>query len=678
MSIQNNLRPFRRGLLLAVMTAAPLVAAAAPTSGLIDANFDRSVRPQDDFFRYVNGTWLKDTPIPADKSSYGITQVQEDRNLEWLKAIVEKSAAQKAATGTEAQQIGDLYASYMDEAKLNALGVTPVQPLLAKVDAIKARGELTALFAELERLAVPTPISSYVQPDARDATRYALYLSQAGLGLPDRDFYFEKGERFEKMRAAYLAFATQLFTLAGDARPAEQAQRVMAFETTLAKSQWTKVQNRDPVKTYNLRKVNVLMQQAPGFDWAGWLKGVGVKADTVVVNQPSYLKAFAQLVAKTDLETLKAYTRLRVLSDFAPYLSQPFFDVHFAFKGKALRGIEAPKPRWKRGIDVVENAIGESLGKVFVAEHFSDDSKHRVEAMAQNVITAYGQEIDTLDWMSAATKQKAHEKLAKFTVKVGYPKVWRDYSSIAIKSDDLVGNVQRATAFEVQRNLNKLGKPIDRTEWDMTPQTINAYYNPLQNEIVLPAAILQPPFFDPDADDAMNYGSTGGGTIGHELTHGFDDEGSQFDGDGNLKSWWTKEDRKRFDAKAAQLAKQFDGYEPVKGQHINGKLTLGENIADLGGMVIAHRAWQLALKGQPSPVIDGHSGEERFLAGYALSWLDKTREEALVTMLKSNPHAPPEYRVNGVMVNLPSFHAEYGTQPGDALYKAPADRVRIW
>lgn len=659
----------------------PVVAAlavSALSSGLIEANIDHSVRPQDDYFRYINGTWLINTAIPADKSSYGVIGLQNDRNLEWLKAIVEKAVLQKAARGGEAQQIGDLYASYMDAAKLDALGATPLMPLLAKVDAVTARNALPALFAQLNLIGVPTPISSYVQPDGKDAGRYNLYFTQHGLGMPDRDFYLDKSERFVKLRAAYVCYATQLFALAGDVQADVDANKVMAFETALAKLQWTKVQNRDPVKTYNPITLKALAKQAPGYDWSTWLAGMDVSTDAVVLNQPSYIKGVAKLLAKTELATLKAYTRLRLLSDFAPYLSQAFFDADFAYRSTALRGVETPKPRWKRGIDVVDNNLGEALGKLFVAAHFSDDSKHRVEAMAQNVIKAYGQELETLDWMSPATKIKAKQKLSQFTVKVGYPAVWRDYSSVVITPGDLLGSVQRATAFEVRRNLDKLGKPIDRTEWDMTPQTINAYYDPTKNEIVLPAAILQPPFFDPAADDAMNYGSTGGGTIGHELTHGFDDEGSQYDGAGNLKSWWTHADRKRFDARTAALAKQFDAYEPVPGLHINGKLSLGENIADLGGMVIAYKAWQLSLNGQPSPVINGHSGDERFFGGYAMSWMEKSREESLVTQLKSDPHAPPEYRVNGVVVNLPAFHTAYSTKPGDKLYLAPEARIAIW
>ncbi len=666
-----------------IMAAACLVSAAAlaaPTSGLTEANIDKSVRPQDDYFRYINGSWLKNTPIPADKSSYGVIEVQEDRNLDWLKTIVETAALQKAAPASEAQQIGDLYASYMDEARLNSLGIARLQPLLASVAALSDQKALPALFAAMELVGIATPFSAYVGPDGKDASRYSLSLSQSGLGLPDRDFYFDQGERFVNMRAAYLSYATQLFLLAGAAKAEAQlqAQKVMAFETALADVQWSKVQNRDPVKTYNPRTLKTLSREAAGYDWAQWLQTLDAKTDHVVVSQPSYIKAAASLLAKTDLDTLRAYARLRVLSDYAPYLSQPYFDTNFGYRSKALRGIETAKPRWQRGIDVVNENIGEALGKLFVAEHFSDDSKLRVEAMAQNIIKAYGQELDQLDWMSPGTRLKAREKLAKFTVKVGYPKVWRDYSSVVIQSDDLVGNVQRARQFEARRNFAKLGQPIDRNEWDMTPQTINAYYDPTKNEIVLPAAILQPPFFDPDADDAMNYGSTGGGTIGHELTHGFDDEGSQYDGDGNLKSWWTKADRKRFDAKAARLAQQFDSYQPVPGQHVNGKLSLGENIADLGGMVIAYKAWQLALDGKPAPVIDGHSGDERFFGGYALSWMSEMRPEALTTMLKSNPHAPPEYRVNGVVVNLSAFHRAYDTKPGDRLYKSAAERITIW
>ena len=649
--------------------------AAEPTSGVIEANLDRSVRPQDDLFRHVNGSWLKTNAIPADKTSYGIDGLLDDRNQVWLKALVEKAAA-SGAPGSEARKIGDLYAAYLDEAKLETLGAQPLAPQLARIAAIRSRAELPALFAEFDLDGITTPVGPYVHPDARDVSRYSLDLYQSGLGLPDRDFYTEPGERFEKLRAAYLAYMTRLFTLAGDPAPAKSAKQVMAFETALAKLHWTKVENRDPVKTYNPRTLKALAKEAPGYDWAVWIRGLGVKTDAVVVSQPSYLKGYAKLMQRTPLADLKAYARLHAIAAAAPYLSQDFYAAHFGLR-KALTGVEQPLPRWKRGLRVVEGGLGEAMGKLYVAEHFPESSKQKVQALVANLLKAYAQKVDTLDWMGPETKAQAKDKLAKFSVKVGYPDKWRDYAGLEIVAGDLYGNIRRSNRFEARYNLDKLGTPVRRDEWHMTPQTINAYYDPQQNEIVFPAAILQAPYFDAAADDAVNYGGIGA-VIGHEISHGFDDEGSQFDGDGNLKDWWTKEDRERFTARAQQLAKQFDAYEPVPGVHVNGALTLGENIADLAGIIIAYRAWEISLNGQPSQVIGGHAGAERFFAGYAQSWMTKVRDEALVTQLKSDPHAPAELRVNGVVINVPAFHQTYATKPGDRLYQAPEAFVSIW
>ena len=656
-------------------TAPATPAIPAASSGVIEANLDRSVRPQDDLFRYVNGGWLKANAIPADKTSYGIDGLLDDRNQDWLKALVEKAAA-SGAPGSEARKIGDLYAAYLDEAKLNQLGVRPLLPLLNRIDQLQSRKELPALFAEFDLVGITTPVGPYVHPDARDVSRYSLDLYQSGLGLPDRDFYTEKGERFEKLRGAYLDYVTALFKLVGEKHAGSKAKQVMAFETALAKQHWSKVENRDPVKTYNPRSLKALAKEAPGYDWSAWVAGLGVKTDAVVVSQPSYLKGYARLVKHTPLSTLKAYAKLHAIAAAAPYLSQDFYAVHFELR-RALTGVEQPLPRWKRGLRVVEGSVGEAMGKLYVAEHFPEASKQKVQALVGNLLKAYAQKVDTLDWMSPETKAKAKDKLAKFTVKVGYPDKWRDYSGLEIVAGDLLGNIQRSNRFDARYNLDKLGTPVRRDEWQMTPQTINAYYDPQQNEIVFPAAILQAPYFDAAADDAVNYGAIGA-VIGHEISHGFDDEGSQFDGDGNLKDWWTKEDRERFTAKAQQLAEQFSAYEPVPGVHVNGELTLGENIADLAGIIIAYRAWEISLNGQPAPVIGGHSGAERFFAGYAQSWMTKVRDEALVTQLKSDPHAPAELRVNGVVVNVPAFQQTYGTKDGDKLYKAPAAMVSIW
>jgi len=665
-------------LTLSLMTA---FAGAAPVSGIDTQYIDASVRPQDDFYRYLNGGWLKTAQIPEDKSSWGTFAKLRDDVLPQLRTIIEAAEADKTRkAGSDAQKIGDMYASFMDEKKLDSLGVKPLAGELNRIRAIKDKKAFPMLIAHLSEIGVSAPYGLYVSQDARESTRYAVGISQSGLGLPDRDYYLKKDDaKLADTLVKYEAHVAKILALGGDKHAAASAKAVVALETALAEAQWTKVENRDPVKRYNKMPIAKLAELAPDFDWQHALAAAGVanKVDYVIVNQPSYLGGFNAVLDKTDLATWKSYFEWQLLRRASPYLSKDFADANFDFYSTVLTGVAVKPPRWKSAVGLVENSLGEVLGKLYVSQHFPPERKARMEELVKNLLAAYKSSIDTLDWMSPETKQQAQAKLAKFTPKIGYPNKWRDYSSLAIVKGDLVGNAMRASVFSHQRMINKLGKPIDREEWGMTPQTINAYYNPTMNEIVFPAAILQPPFFDAKADDAVNYGAIGA-VIGHEISHGFDDKGSQSDGDGNLRDWWSKEDRANFKAKADALVKQYDGYSPIKGYHVNGALTLGENIADNSGVAIAYKAYKLSLGGKEAPVIDGLTGDQRFYMGFAQVWRSKTRDEQQIMLIKTDPHSPGQFRANGTMVNQPGFYEAFGVKPGDQMYVAPEQRVIIW
>ncbi|HEY1393596.1 MAG TPA: M13-type metalloendopeptidase [Methylibium sp.] len=671
-------------MLCAALLAAGLLSdqqalASPPVSGLATSDFDAKVRAQDDLFRHVNGEWLKKTEIPADRASVGAFEQIHETIQPQLRGLIEEAAA-KGSSDAQAHKIGDLYASFMDEAALEKLGAAPVAAELAAIDAVSDRKQLAALMARAIRAGIGMPLDVSIHQDAKDSTRYIADAAQSGLGLPDRDYYLQLDDaRFKEVRAKYQDFIAKMLALGGAKDTEASAREVLALETELARAQWTRVENRDPVKTYNRVELAALPKLAPGFDWDGFLKEAGLagKIDYLVVSQPSYVTGLAQLLESQPLSAWKAYAKLRVLNAYAPYLSKDFVDTRFAFVGTVLRGTPENLPRWKRGVTLVEGSLGEGLGKLYVAQYFPPESKARMEELVANLLTAYKQSIDRLDWMSPATKKQAQIKLAKFTPKIGYPKRWIDYSALEIKRDDLAGNVRRAREFEVNRQLAKLGRAIDRDEWLMTPQTVNAYYNPELNEIVFPASILQPPFFDAKADDAVNYGGIGA-VIGHEISHGFDDQGSQYDGDGNLRDWWTKQDRARFNAKTKLLVKQYGAFEPVPGYPVNGELTLGENIADNAGLAIAYKAYKLSLHGKPAPVIDGMSGDERFFYGFAQVWRGKMRDAALIQQLKSDPHAPDEIRANGTVRNHPGFYSTFKLKPGDAMYLPPSGRVTLW
>jgi putative endopeptidase len=666
---------------LAQAGGATKAVAKAPASGIAVEYIDPAVRVQDDFFKHLNGKWLTSTEIPADKSSWGTFVKLDDDLRPQLRAIIEDAAkSPNGKAGTDAQRIGDFYASYMDEQRADALGLAPLNAELARIAAMKDKAELPAMLAHLGRQSINVPFDFGIHQDAKDSTKYVADIAQGGLGLPDREYYLKADDaKLAEARAKYQVHVEKMLALAGSKSAAADAARIVAFETALAKVQWTPVENRDPVKTYNKVDLAKMAEVAPGFDWKAYLDAAGISGKTsyVVVSQPSYLKGFAQVSNDTSLDTWKAYLQMRLISGYANFLSKPFVDERFAFNGTVLAGIKEMQPRWKRAVGAVEMAMGESLGKLYVEKHFPAERKARMEVLVKNLLAAYKQSIDTLDWMSPATKKEAQAKLAKFTYKIGYPNKWRDYSALTVARDDLVGNVMRSRVFESNRQLAKLGQPIDREEWGMTPQTINAYYNPEMNEIVFPASILQPPFFDADADDAVNYGAIGG-AIGHEISHGFDDQGSQYDGDGNLRNWWTAQDQKNFAAKTQKLVAQYGSYSPLPGYNVNGELTLGENIGDNSGVAIAYKAYKLSLKGKKAPVIDGLTGDQRFFMGFGQVWRAKMREQQQIVQVKTDPHSPGQFRANGTMMNQPAFYEAFKVKPGDKMYLAPKDRVIIW
>jgi putative endopeptidase len=665
--------------LFAVRT--PAAQAPALTSGLNLAGMDRSVRPQDDFYDYANGHWLKNTPIADDRSSVSIASQLYDRSIDQLHELIDAAAQDGAApANSEARKIGDLYASFMDEAAVQAAGLGSLKGELARIDALKAKSELPALFAHLDRIGVSTPFGVGTQPDPRDSTRVAARVDQDGLGLPDRDYYIKAEDvQLREIRGRYLVAIEKLLTLAGQHDSAAQAKAILALETRMAQAQWPRTDLRDPVKTYNKFALTQLDATTPGYAWQTYLADVGVsgKTDYLLMGEPSYFKAFGRMVQAEPLSVWQSYLRWHLIYEFAPYLSKEFVSAHFDFFSTALRGTPAIRPRWKRGVTLVDTAVGEALGKLYVAKYFPPATKARMDQLVDNLMAAYRQDINALDWMGPATKKQALDKLAKMRRKIGYPSRWRDYRGLVIRRDDLVGNVVRSNEWDFAYELGKLGKPVDREEWALTPQTINAYYRDDLNEIVFPAAFLQPPIFDPQADDAANYGAIGG-VIGHEMSHGFDDQGSQFDADGNLRDWWTQEDHARFAAKTAALVAQYDAFEAIPGYHINGKLTLGENIADNSGLAVAYKAYHLSLKGQKAPVIDGFSGDQRFFVSFAQWWAGKVRDKQQIVYLKSDPHSPYAARGSLPVKNQDAFYGAFDVKPGDKMYLSPDQRVHLW
>jgi predicted metalloendopeptidase len=673
----------KRSALIGALVAAAVVVAGAQRpalkSGLDPASFDRSVRPQDDLFRHVNGKWLATTEIPADRPVYGTFVQLSDKAEADLYALIEELAGDpNKKPGSTAQQVGDLYASFMSEARVNTLGAAPLQPRLAEIAAVRNTTQLADVAGRLSMIGLPGPVGGFIEADAGDPTRVALYLFQGGTALPDRDFYLVDNPKFADIRAKYQAYLEKIFTLVGRPAAADDARAVLALETALAKVQWTRVESRDAVRTYNKMTTEKVAADFPGFDWMTWARAQGIdKAPEWVIGQPSFFRSFAAMVPATPLETWKAWLAAQLITMHAPYLAQPFNEAAFDFFGRTLNGQEQQRPRWKRGVQLVNGSVGEALGQLYIGKHYPAVARTRMEAMIRNLIEAYRQSITDLDWMTAATKKEALAKLAKFSPKIGHPIKWRDYSKLQVRADDIVGNVERANYLESQYQIGKLFRPVDREEWLMTPQTVNAYYNPVKNEIVFPAAILQSPFFDVTADDAVNYGAIGA-VIGHEIGHGFDDQGRRFDGDGKLRDWWQPADEAEFQKRAKVLVEQFSQYSPLPDMKVNGELTLGENIGDLGGLAIAYKAWQISLAGKPSPVIDGLTGDERFFMGWAQAWRAKARDQYLRNQVLSDSHAWAEFRANGPLGNIDAFYAAFNVKPGDKLYREPEKRVRIW
>ncbi|WP_434279118.1 M13 family metallopeptidase [Acinetobacter sp. CE-15] len=648
-------------------------------SGIDHQYFDQNVKGNDDFYQHVNGGWLKNTEIPADKSRWGTFDILHEESLKQLHDIVDELSKQQLVEGSSEQKVASLYANFMDEKSIEALGIQPIQAEITNVDALKSKKDIAQLAAHFSRIGVTSPFDVGIDQDMKNSTEMVAMLGQSGLGLPDRDYYLKNDAKFKKIRSQYLKYIEKTLSLAGDKQAAQHAQGILKLETQIAKIQWSNVQNRDVTKLYNIYKTQDLAKLSPKIDWQTYLEKqeLSDKIKTIQVIQPSYFKGLSPIVDNTSLEVWKAYFKFHLVSDFSSLLSQAFVDNSFDFYSKQLREIKEQKPRWKRGVQLVEGTLGESLGQIYVKKYFSAEKKQRMEVLVQNLMKAYSQSIDKLDWMSPTTKVQAQKKLASFAVKIGYPNKWRDYSALEIKNNDLIGNVIRSREFEHQYALNKLGKPVDRDEWGMTPQTINAYYNASLNEIVFPAAILQPPFFDMDADDAVNYGAIGA-IIGHEISHGFDDQGSQFDELGNMKNWWTAEDHRKFKEKTNTLVAQYNAYEPIKGYHVNGELTLGENIADNSGLAIAYKAYQLSLNGKAAPVLDNLTGEQRFYIGWAQAWRSKITDAMQVEFLKRDPHSPDKVRGNTTLLNQAPFYDAFHIQQGDKMYLPANKRVTIW
>jgi len=665
--------------------AASTAAVAALQSGLNPQYSDAATRPQDDFYRHVSGTWLRDTEIPADQPTAGSFYDLRLGVLPRLKSIIDGASKTANKPGSDAQKIADAYATFMDTAAMEARGFTPMLADFAKIDALTDIKQIPAVIAWFNkisdgRVGDTAPYDITVHQDNKDATKYVLDLGQGGLGLPDRDYYLNDNDaKLKSVREKYLQHVEKMFTLAGDKDAAKHAADVLALETALAKAHWSKVELRDPIKAYNKVAINKLNDLTPGYNWASYFKALGVtgRINYVIVAQPSYLTAFNQQLQTTPLDVWKTYFKWHLLKSSAQQLSAPFAEENFAFYGTTLRGTKVQEDRWKRGVRMVDAAMGESLGKLYVAQYFPAQNKASMEKLVQNLLLAFKQSINTLDWMSPATKAEAQLKLSTFMPKIGYPVNWKNYAKLKIVKGDAVGNLHRAKQFSAELELAKLGKPIDRTEWGMTPQTVNAYYNPEMNEIVFPAAILQPPFFNAAADDAANYGGIGA-VIGHEISHGFDDQGAQYDEKGNLRDWWTKDDHAKFEAKTKMLIEQYNGFSPIAGYNVNGELTLGENIADNSGLAVAYKAWKISLNGKPSPVINGLTGEQRFFMGFGQIWRSKMREQLQIERLKTDPHSPGEFRANGSLRNFTPFYEAFGVKEGDKMYLSPEKRVSIW
>ena len=661
--------------------AAPADALAPPTTphygtwGFDTSGMDRAVSPGTSFFTYANGDWIQRTQIPADKTSYGAFDVLADLSEARVHGILEAAASANAPADTPLGKIGAMYRAFMDEQAIEAKGAAPLKPDLDEVRAVRTRDELAAVMGKSATGFQGAIFDLGIDADSKVPTRYSVYLGQSGLGLPDRDYYLQP--QFAEKKAAYQAYIAQMLTLAGWPDAQAQAPQVLAFETKIAQASWTRAEQRDPDKVYNPTATANLDHMAPGFAWSRYLRASDLgDVKTVVATTNTSLPKIAAIYAATPLDTLKAWEAFNITSAAARYLSSPFVQARFDFYSKTLSGQPENKVRWKRGVAAVNGALGEAVGEIYVAKYFPPDAKAKMEALIADLKSAYRVRIQALDWMSPATKVEALKKLAAYDVQIGYPKKWKHYT-FAVSPTDLYGDVERGDRWDWDYHVERLHKPVDKDEWGMSPQTVNAYNNPVFNEVVFPAAILQPPFFDPNADPAINYGAIGG-VIGHEMTHGFDDEGRKFDSTGSLRDWWTKDDAMRFEAKANVLGAHYTAMEPLPGLHIKGDLTMGENIADLGGLTLGYAAYHTSLNGRTAPVIGGFTGDQRVFLGWAQVWREKLRDDALRQQVTSNEHSPPVARVNGVVQDVDAWYAAFHIKPGDPLYLAPAQRVHIW
>lgn len=674
------------GLLAAVLLSAcssvQTEASHPLASGIKVADLDQNVRPQDDFYRHVNGGWLDRNSIPADRSRWGSFDELRERSEQQVLAIVRRAAAASptAARHSETQKVGDLYRAFMDRDRINSLGSLPLTGALERIDALHSQPALVSYWGSLQSRPGTAPLGLFVSQDPGDSSRYIPQLTQSGLGLPDRDYYLETDPRSRDIIASYRAHITRMFELAGLPNAAAAAIRIIALETALAELQWSRVANRDRQATYNLMSLPDIEGLAPQLSWSSYFTAAGIPAahqGAVNVRQPDYLAALGALSQEIPLGHWQDYHRFHLLRQAAPWLSDDLVAEHFAFSGRILSDQPEIRPLEKRAVALVESALGFMVGRMYVDAHFPPEAAERMNVMVTNLRAAFAEALNQVDWMTEATRSEAQAKLERFNTKIGQPEIWRDYDCLDIDATDLFGNVLSSQRCEYQRRVDRLGQPVDRDEWFMTPQTVNAYYSPAMTEIVFPAAILQPPFFDVDADPAVNYGAIGA-VIGHEITHGFDDQGRRVDGEGNLRDWWSPEDEERFMARAQRMIDQYDAYTPLEGMNINGELALGENIADLGGVRIALAAWRRSLDGSEAAVIDGLSGEQRFFMGWAQIWRTLYRDEALRRHLITGPHSPGPYRVKGVLSNLPEFHQAFAVEPGDPMYRPPEQRVKIW
>jgi putative endopeptidase len=657
-------------------------AGAGKQPDLLRAALDTTVAPGDDFFSYANGTWIKNHPIPASESNSGIGIEVQKEVYNRLRETSVDAAKANAAPGSNQQKIGDFWAVGIDSVKADKLGYTPIKPELDRIAAIKTPADVPGVVAHEIQLGVRALIGPRVSQDDKNSDKMALYLYQSGLGLPNRDYYFNTDTRTKNIRRAYVRHVANTFKLLGqDSTTANaNAARVMTLETSLAKSSRKLEALRDPYKNYNKMTLAQLDKLTPGVSWQSWFGQLGLpRVDTVIVGQPEFYQTVGQLLKTKSVDDWKAYLSWQLARSYAPTLSQPFVEENFKFYGTTLRGAKAMRPRWKRVLDMEEDALGDALGQLFVKEYFKPEAKARYDTLVKNVVSSFAEHIKNVDWMSAPTKVVALDKLHKINPKVGYPNKWKDYANLTIDRSSLAANVMRANQWRYNYQLSKLGKPVDRTEWGMTPQTYNAYYNGSNNEIVLPAAAFAiPTLLDADADDALVYGYAGASTIGHELTHGFDDEGSQYDAHGNLHEWWSKADRQRFNQRVAGIVRQFNGYTLLDSLHINGKATAGENIADLGGIVIGLDAFKKTKEYKEGKKVAGLTPVQRYFLGYALGWQMHERDEALASQLLTDVHSPAQYRVNGPMADVPEFYQAFGVQPGQKLYRPDSARVKIW